>query len=278
MNINNSVNLMMARSGALRQAKTRAFSRAGRSNTSGRISGNYRGSIKDYVNNSSGGSSSVSNMQKRSNYTMIVKSAEDLQEYASKLLQTGPDSLFGKANPAEDTADGGKTEESGKTPEGTEESDKTENKKPTEEELEQYKKDVVGYIQKFVNEYNDMMDRLGRVNDSSSNFYIRELKSYVTQNKFQLSNMGITQQADGSLKVDSKKLMETDIEKIQKQFGEKGSFADQVKGMSKNVCSSAKAQLEKLSSSVYYPSSNYNRYGSALLPHQMKGSYYSGLI
>lgn len=272
MKIGGNTGIILARSRALRQARSRAMGRS-HINTSGRLSGNNRSNVlKDSLNRLQYGSSTsnlstVGALQARSNYLMIERSAGDLQDYAKKLLETGEDSLFGKAlSGIEETASTDKAD-------GKENSDKTQDADsaegtaqagPTQKELEEYKEKVVNEITNFLDSYNTMVERMGKLDDTTQAWYQRELKSYVSENRAALSGLGITQNSDGTLKVNKSTLKNADVEKMKKVFGEKNCFADKVSRLAKNIGASAEAGLNKLSGSSYTSSSNYNRYGSAL--------------
>lgn len=262
MKIGGNTGIILARSRALRQAKSRAMGRS-HVNTSGRLSGNNRSSIlKDSLNKlqygtSTSNLSTVGTLQARSNYLMIERSAGDLKDYAEKLLETGEDSLFGKA--LSGTEETGSSGEAGDA--DAEGADQVQ--KPTQKELEEYKEKVVYEISNFLDSYNSMVERMGKLDDTTQAWYLRELKSYFSENRSTLAGLGITQNSNGTLKVNKSTLKNADVEKMQKAFGEKNSFADKVSKLAKNIGASAEASLNKLLTSGYSSSSNYNRYGSS---------------
>lgn len=244
MKIGNEAGLMLGRSRMLRQAKLRAAS-GERKNTSGRLSGN--GGLGNALNSimgsgSSGVTDTVTALQTKSNYTVIQRSAESLQRYGSKLLATGENSLFGLALPGVDESDEGKA--------------------PTEEELAEHKQKVVDEINNFVNDYNTMVERMGQVEDTTQIWYLRELSSYVKENRTKLSALGITQTSNGTLKVNQDKLKEADVERMKQVFGEKGSFADKTSKLAESIGTAAGVGASKALNSGYLGSSNYNRYGT----------------
>lgn len=271
MQIGNSVSLMAARSRALRQAKSRAMSRTGnRTNTSGRLSGNYRsGSLSSALNKlqssgSSGISDTVSALQARSNYRIIRESADDLQESAEKLLATGDDSLFGLAIPdKKDT-----TEETDKT-QG--DSNQEASDLETEKKLAAYKSNVVKEITLFLDSYNTMVERMNKLEDTSQTWYLRELKSYASENRSALAALGIVQNSDGTLTVKKQVLQNADVEKMQKVFGSSNSFAAKTAKMAKSIETNAEAGLKSSSKT----SSNYNRYGNSYNNLYNSGSWYN---
>lgn len=264
MNIGNNTGLLLARSRVMRQAKNRAMSRTARNNTSGRLSGNYRSSSMSSALNrlqsstSNSISSTVSTLQARSNYRMIQESADDLQGFAEKLLAKGEDSLFGKAIPQtgdQDTIDQAKDDA---------DTEATDNQsKVSQQELAVNKQKVVKEITNFVDAYNTMVERMTKIGDSTQKWYLRELKGYVSDSRTALATLGITQNSDGTLKVNQSVLRDADVEKMQKVFGSSNSFAEETAKLAKSIETSAEAGLKSLNSSSYQSSSNYNRYGNA---------------
>lgn len=244
MKIGNNAGLMLGRARMLRQAKLRAAG-GERKNTSVRLSGNSGlGNALDSImgSGSSGVTSTVSALQAKSNYTIIQRSAESLQRNGSKLMATGEDSLFGMAIPDVDETD-------------------AEAKVPTEEELAEYKQKVVDQINNFVNDYNTMVERMGQVDDTTQTWYLRELNTYVKENRTKLSALGITQISNGTLKVNQDKLKDADIERMKQVFGEKDSFADKTSKLAGTIGTAAEAGAAKALKSGYLGSSNYNQYG-----------------
>ena len=254
MRVGNSTTRALARARVLRQAKIKARSKSS-SNTSSKKSNNATASsLLNKINNSKNGTNNSTNTtQVKSNYTAMKTAANGVQEHLNKLLATGEDSLFGKAIPDKES----KTN-STKASNTTTDSDETE---ASAEELAKYKENVEKEINNFIDDYNTMVSKMSSIGGTINNIYLKQIKTYVSDNKTALKNLGITQASDGTLRVNQKTLKAADVTKMQKVFGAKNSFADKVAARSKNVESNANTNLTALNKSS--SSSNYNRYGSS---------------
>ena len=71
--------------------------------------------------------------------------------------------------------------------------------------------------------------------ETVNNLYLKQMKSFATESKAALKELGITQKSDGTLTVNQKTLKSAEIAKLQKVFGSKGSFTEKVSVKSKDV-------------------------------------------
>ena len=163
------------------------------------------------------------NLQKKSNYTSLISSAESLKKHADKLLDTKEEeSLF------------------------------------TEEKKEQAVKEIKG----FVEDYNRMVERLQRVGTTVSSLYLKQLQGHVADNKDLLRELGITQNTTGTLKINEDKLKEADPEKLKKLFGTDGGFGDKISSWAEKIQANAEANLAGYYGNENLYGNNYNRYGT----------------
>lgn len=201
--------------------------------------------------------------QLKTNYTAMENAADSLQEHADKLLATGDDSLFGKANPGKkvDKKDINKEKD-------------TEKSTQTETELAANKEKVVAEINSFIEDYNTMISKMNSIGGTINNLYVNHLKKYAAQNLAELNKLGITQASNGTLMVNQKTLKAADIDKIQNVFGTKNGFVSKVAERSKSVKSNAESNIATLNKKSYISSSNYNRYGNLYGDYGSSGSSY----
>jgi len=250
-----------ARARLVSQAKMKARSKTAK-NASSKVSSDTVRSILDSLNKKSSVSSKskttkqTSEAQLKANYTSIKNAADALQGHAAKLLSTAQNSLFGAAIPdkEKDVSSKDATTKDTTTNTGTNTTIPA-----TEAELLKSKENVVNEIAAFIDDYNTMISKMSSVNNSLNNMYIKQLKSCVSENRTALKVLGITQEANGTLRVNLKTLKAADVSKMQTVFGKKNSFADKVATKSNVVELNADNKIEGYNKSSH--SSSYNRYG-----------------
>lgn len=171
----------------------------------------------------------IQSISKKEN-SKLEESAKRLSEYASKLNETGENSLFGKAE-AE-----GNTEE------------------------------IVSGVEEMVSAYNTTLEYL-RTSDSTLNsFYLQELKSYASDQSEALKTVGITRNKDGSLKVDQEKLKAADIDSLKAAFGSGSGFTEKAGYVGGRAAENAAAMNASLLSGYdasgrsYFDSFEMNKY------------------
>ena len=218
----------IARARLISQARMKAAGRAkkfsgSRINT-GLSSGSYMDQLRKGLTSKTGNTgAALSNLQKKSNYTSLISSAESLKKHADKLLDTKEEeSLF------------------------------------TEEKKEQAVKEIKG----FVEDYNRMVERLQRVGTTVSSLYLKQLQGHVADNKDLLRELGITQNTTGTLKINEDKLKEADPEKLKKLFGTDGGFGDKISSWAEKIQANAEANLAGYYGNENLYGNNYNRYGT----------------
>ncbi len=250
-----------ARSRLVSQAKLKARSKTDNKASSKISSDNVKSILNSLKKKSSVSSKNkttnqmtkqTSEAQLKMNYTAIKNAADGLQGHAAKLLSTAENSLFETAIP--DKAKDATTKDA-----TTKDATTNTTTPAAEAELLKNKENVVNEITGFIEDYNTMIGKMRSVGNSINNLYIKQFKSCVTENRTTLKALGITQEANGMLRVNQKTLKAADVSKMQTVFGKKNSFAEKVTTKSSNVELNADNKLEDYNKSSH--SSIYNRYG-----------------
>ena len=104
--------------------------------------------------------------------------------------------------------------------------------------------------------------------------FLKQLKSLFTTNQKKLAEIGIAMDAKGTLSVDSKTLEATDVDKLQKIFCAKDSFAARVSDKCETIKSCANSTIKVLNR-MYGTQTAYNRYGTNGYYYGSSGSRYN---
>lgn len=158
------------------------------------------------------GASATANRLQKDSYQKLEKSADSLKDCASKLSDAGMSSLFQKAEENQDT------------------------------------KELTAEIEKMVDYYNQTLEQLKKAGGAMNEFYREELKNLAGGNAEALEAAGITQEKDGSLKVDLKVLEKADLDCLKKAVGNASDFIKKVEYVSGRVSANASANADSLSS------------------------------
>ena len=150
----------------------------------------------------------------QSNYLSMKENAGEVQNIASKLTDTGEDSLFAKA------------EESGDTTA------------------------VTKQIKDFVSKYNGMVRNLKTSGGRVDNSYLNQLNANAKMYRSALQATGVSQNADGTLSVNDKTLAGASAEQLKKAWGP-GSFAAKTSSAAANVQSNAVNGMNNLIANSY---------------------------
>lgn len=151
----------------------------------------------------------------QSNYQNMKNNAGELQSIASKLTDSGENSLFAKA------------EESG---------DKTL---------------VTKQVKEFVDKYNGMVRNLRTSGERVDNSYLNQLSSYTMMYRSALQATGVTANKDGTLSVNDKTLSGAGMEQLKKAWGTETSFAARTSSAAANVQQNAVNGLNNLIGNAY---------------------------
>lgn len=228
MKIGGVYSAKLAKARLVSQARMQSATRA-RKFTSGRVntgsSGSYMNKLKNNLSASrkSGSSSGVNTLLKRSNYNALLSVSESIQKHGKNLTETGEKGLF---------------------------------------ESEESRSQAIKEIKGFVQDYNNMIERLGTVDSTVSKLYVKQLNGHVAGNLNALRELGITQSVTGTLKLDEEKLAEADLEKLKKVFGTSGGFVTKICSWAEKIAGNAEANLSGMYQSENLYGNNYNRYGT----------------
>lgn len=204
-----------------------------------------QGSLLDVLNKKKGTSSNslmdALNRTKETQFSSKQKGYEDLETAASelalsasKLYAEGEESLFAKAEESQDTAD------------------------------------IIKEIQTMVESYNKTLSLLKEAGGSLNSFYRQELKNAATENAALLNSVGITQNKDGSLSIDKKKLESADLETLKKVFNSDSDFSGLAAYIgiksAENAAANASSIMNQynakgMSYNDYFESNKYNYFG-----------------
>lgn len=183
----------------------------------------------------------ISNQEKevitKSNYTELKVAAKNMQDLAKKLLNTDDDSIFSEAL----------------APPGEGEAGAAEAKKKRE--------DAVKAVSDFLDEYNDMVEKMKDVGGKVNEIFGEQLQKDAEKHKEALAKIGITINARGTLSVDQKTLEKADMKDLKDLFGTKGGFADKSSQTGKIIGDNAQNNINSLKTSKFSP--NYNQFGNS---------------
>lgn len=181
-------------------------------------------SLLDYINKKedtadtlldavqSGQSQAVSTAN-RTKYEKLEKAAEELTAQAEKLADNSTEGIWQKAKASGDTSD------------------------------------ICGVAEKLADKYNSLLSALEKSTDALDVFYRKSLKELAEQNSGELSAIGISVEDDGSLSVDSQKLLAASYEDLEKVFGADSEFTQHLSYVSGRIGNNATANLESMTSS-----------------------------
>lgn len=161
---------------------------------------------------------------KQKGYKDLETAASELALSASKLFAEGEDSLFAKAEESQETGD------------------------------------IIKEIQAMVESYNKTLTLLKEAGGSLNSFYRQELKNAATENAELLSSVGITQNKDGSLVIDKKKLESADLEALKKVFNSDSDFAGLAAYIGIKSAENAAANASSITSQYNSKGMSYNDY------------------
>lgn len=142
----------------------------------------------------------------------LKKSADSLRTFATKLNDSGEDSLFAKAQESQST------------------------------------EELISNIEGMVNSYNTTLENLKGSNGTLDQFYLQELKDAADAKSGELKAIGITRGKDGSLSIDEAALKNADIDSLKSVFGGTSGFTDKIGYIADRVSANADAAKASLSS------------------------------
>ena len=147
-------------------------------------------------------------------------------------------------------------------------------KSVTTTEHEEKHQEMVSYIKKFVENYNDMYEALEDIGGSSNKVFMTQLSSVYAGTQDELKTIGITKNSNGKLSLNTKTLETADIADIQKLFCVSDSYASKISSKCKTIADCAESTIE-VYNKMYGTQTTYNKYGSSSYYYGSSGSRYS---
>ena len=158
-------------------------------------------------------------------YQNIKDKADALQASAAKLTAQGEDSLFEKAKETGDTSG------------------------------------ITAQIKEFVEQYNNMVRNLKGSGDRLNSAYADSLNTYAVMHRNVLKGTGVSQQTDGTLKLDEGALREASLEALERAWGGSSSFASKAATTASLASANAVSNINSKMSNSY--SNLLRNYGSS---------------
>lgn len=150
----------------------------------------------------------------------------------------------------------------------------TDTDKDKEGTQDSVKKKLLEQINEFAGDYNSLYKSLDQAGGTTNTMFQKQLKALFTTNQKNLAEIGITMDAKGTLSIDSKTLEAADIDKLQKIFCDKDSFAARVSDKCETIKSCANSTIKVLNR-MYGTQTAYNRYGTNGYYYGSSGSRYN---
>lgn len=150
----------------------------------------------------------------------------------------------------------------------------TDTDKDKEGTQDSIKKKLLEQINEFAGDYNSLYKSLDQAGGTTNTMFQKQLKALFTTNQKNLAEIGITMDAKGTLSIDSKTLEASDVDKLQKIFCDKDSFAARVSDKCETIKSCANSTIKVLNR-MYGTQTAYNRYGTNGYYYGSSGSRYN---
>lgn len=158
-------------------------------------------------------------------YMNMKENAGKLQSAATKLLDTGDDSIYAKA------------EESGDTSQ------------------------ITSQVKDFVNQYNSTVRNLKSAGGRVDTSYYNQMTSYASMYRNSLEATGVTRNSDGTLSVNENALKKASVEQLKQTWGGSSSFAARAGQVAANVQYNAVTSMNSMINNSY--SSLLRNFGSS---------------
>lgn len=123
-------------------------------------------------------------------------------------------------------------------------------------------KDISSTTANMVEDFNATLKYLQQNSSVLNDYYRQSMKEMTASNKSELSEIGISVGADGSLSLNKSKLDEADREKVKKILGAESDFAKRVNAVASRVADNARVNVETSSSQYNSAGSIANSYFS----------------
>lgn len=241
---NYKVSSLITQNRLLSQAKSRARTQSTSINKVLQSSQNNKNSLLDAIKNQANAQKyglSEADTKSKENYTAMKAAAESLKGHTDKLLLM-PDKDWETL---------------------------------TEEELLSYKEGAVSEVKAMITDYNQMIKSMTDEGGTVNEIYLKQMKGYFQNAKADLNELGITENNDGTLSVNTELLTAADAQKLKEVFGTQGTFVDDIGKRAQNVIANAETNLAVLNKSQYAGNYSYNQYGSDIFDILTSGSKYN---
>lgn len=139
-----------------------------------------------------------------------------------------------------------------------------------EQELQE---DIVEAVEKLVSNFNAVYENLNELGGTVNTMYATRIKNLAYSNKTKLAEVGITQNKNGTLAIDEKKLKVVDLEKLKAVFCKESGLIGDLQEHAKSMKESAAATASVLNK--MYGSSTYNQYGASSSYFNHAGNLYN---
>lgn len=145
-------------------------------------------------------------------YEKLKEAAENLEQYAQRLQESGDKSVYEKARESGDLTE------------------------------------LYGEVEKMVSGYNSMLDKLRTDMTTMGRFYQQSLKEAAAESKDLLAFAGISIDKNGRMKLDKDKLKTADADQLETIFGADGTLSSKLNLIAGKVADNAEANLKSVSS------------------------------
>ncbi|MDE5908511.1 MAG: hypothetical protein K2H52_07230 [Lachnospiraceae bacterium] len=147
--------------------------------------------------------------------------------------------------------------------------------KLTEEEVAEYKGDMLTQVSGLIEDYNKIMKAMTEEGGSVNEIYAKQMKGYFQSAKSKLGELGITQNSDGTLSLNKELFKSADASKMKEVLGKAGTFIDDIGKRAENILANAETNLAVLNRSQYAGNYSYNQYGSDIFDALLGGGKYN---
>lgn len=202
-------------------------------------SGSYYKLMKAYYNGNDTAASMVNSAKKgttaedEKNAVSVRDNAQSLRESATKLVNTGKDSVFNKKTVTKD--------------------DNT--------TAQEYDKDAIyKAVKSFVDDYNDTLDKASGSNYTSVLSAASNMVSITKTNSDLLSSVGVSVSSSNKLSIDEDTFKNANMTDVKSLFNGIGSYAYNVATKASTMYNASVSQIAQINGSSYSNSGNYSNY------------------
>ena len=276
-----------------RGALTRALMQRARSNRSAKLMSSRYSRTTTTSNTSKSGTSTnkTTDTTKVTMYEKVEKAADNLQDYAALLIKLGKTEIKVETTTSSTTNQSTTSESTSSQSDvsqgtATESQESTVNQNATTTETavttkdaaalkkeQELQEDIVEAVEKLVTNFNTAYENLTELGGTVNTMYATRIKNLAYSNKTKLAEVGVTQNKNGTLTIDTKKLEATELDDLKavfcKESGLIGDLQEHAKSMKESAAATASV-LNKMAGT-----STYNQYGTSSSYFNYAGSLYN---